>query len=176
MASSQVGSSSNAQIYLEVPRARVTRMLSKIKEDAGEEEKASELLQELQVETFGSMERREKTDFILEQLRMLRLRKDWDRFGITSKKINTKWFSEKENEVRPTLLWRSLGIVDDKGTGPQAALLPPHGHLRPSRRQIPRPLQILPSRLRYPFHHRLRCSMVRRTSQRSLLHRPRSSR
>jgi 26S proteasome regulatory subunit N5 len=94
----------NAQIYLEVPRARVTRMLSKIKEDKGDEAAASELLQDLQVETFGSMERREKTDFILEQMRLLRLRKDWDRFGITAKKINTKWFSDKESEVRPGAL------------------------------------------------------------------------
>jgi len=89
---------SEGKIYLEVPRARLTRMLSKIKEDEGDSAGASELLQEVQVETFGSMERREKVDFILEQMRLLRIRSDWDRLGIVSKKINIKWLCEKDNE------------------------------------------------------------------------------
>ncbi|KAK4056568.1 proteasome regulatory particle subunit [Microbotryomycetes sp. JL221] len=86
------------KIYLEVPRARVTRMLSNIKEKEGDINQASELLQELQVETFGSMERREKVDFILEQMRLLKLQGEWDKMGIVSKRINIKWLSDKENE------------------------------------------------------------------------------
>lgn len=87
-----------SQIYLEVPRARVTRMLSKIREDEGDSAAASELLQDLQVETFGSMDRREKIDFILEQMRLLRVRQDWDRLGIVSKKINSSWLADAANE------------------------------------------------------------------------------
>lgn len=86
------------QIYLEVPRARVTRILSSIKEAAGDIPAASDLLQDLQVETFASMERREKLEFILEQMRLLRLRENWEMMGIVSKKVNTKWLDEKENE------------------------------------------------------------------------------
>ncbi|KAM0788741.1 hypothetical protein ACM66B_002833 [Microbotryomycetes sp. NB124-2] len=86
------------KIYLEVPRARVTRMLSNIKEKEGDINKASELMQELQVETFGSMDRREKVDFILEQMRLLKLQGEWDKMGIVSKRINIKWLSEKDNE------------------------------------------------------------------------------
>lgn len=61
---------------------------------------ASELLQELQVETFGSMDRREKVDFILEQMRLLKLLGDWDKLGIVAKRINIKWLAEKEHEAR----------------------------------------------------------------------------
>jgi len=88
------------QIYLEVPRARVTRTLSKIKEAAGDVNAASELMQELQVETFGSMERREKVDFILEQMRLLKAQDDWEKMAIVSKRINLKWLGDKEHEVR----------------------------------------------------------------------------
>ncbi|KAI5480359.1 hypothetical protein MNV49_000934 [Pseudohyphozyma bogoriensis] len=86
------------KIYLEVPRARVTRQLSSIKEAGGDITAASDLLQELQVETFGSMERKEKVDFILEQMRLLKLQKDWDKLQIVSKKINVKWLSEEDHE------------------------------------------------------------------------------
>ncbi|KAI9022826.1 PCI domain-containing protein [Phycomyces nitens] len=50
----------DGKIYVEVERARVTRMLSKIREDEGKTTEAADILQELQVETFGSMDKREK--------------------------------------------------------------------------------------------------------------------
>lgn len=74
-------------------------MLSNIKESEGNTTEASNLLQELQVETFGSMERKEKVDFILEQMRLLRLQKDWEKLAIVAKRINIKWLSEKDHEV-----------------------------------------------------------------------------
>ncbi|GAA94546.1 uncharacterized protein L969DRAFT_83888 [Mixia osmundae IAM 14324] len=86
------------KIYLEVQRARVTRRLSKIREQEGKIDSATELLVELQVETFGSMSRREKIDFILEQMRLLHLKQDWDQMAITSKKVNVKWIEDKDNE------------------------------------------------------------------------------
>jgi 26S proteasome regulatory subunit N5 len=82
-----------------VPRARITRTLSRIKEEQGDVNTASELLHELQVETFGSMDRREKVDFILEQMRLSKAKGDWDLLCITSRKVNMKWITEKENEV-----------------------------------------------------------------------------
>ncbi|RKP22223.1 26S proteasome non-ATPase regulatory subunit 12 [Syncephalis pseudoplumigaleata] len=86
------------KIYVEVERARLTRMLAKIKEDEGDLEKAADILQELQVETFGSMERREKTDFILEQMRLCLAKHDYVRTQIISRKINTRFFSDPANQ------------------------------------------------------------------------------
>lgn len=83
---------------MEVQRARVTKQLAEIKEHHDKDVvAASDLLQDLAVETFGSMERREKTDFILEQMRLLYLSKNWDKLAITSKKINTRWLTGDEN-------------------------------------------------------------------------------
>ncbi|CAH7683721.1 PCI domain-containing protein [Phakopsora pachyrhizi] len=86
------------KIYLEVQRARLTKKLAIIKESAGKTAEANDLMQELQVETFGSMDRREKMDFILEQMRLLLTQRDWEKMAIVSKKINNKWLAEAENE------------------------------------------------------------------------------
>ncbi|EXX58975.1 proteasome regulatory particle lid subunit RPN5 [Rhizophagus irregularis DAOM 197198w] len=86
------------KIYVEVERARLTRMLSRIREDEGKINEAADVLQELQVETFGSMEKREKTDFILEQMRLTLAKKDYTRMQIISRKINTKFFAETEQQ------------------------------------------------------------------------------
>jgi len=84
------------KIYVEVERARLTRILSRMREVEGKINEACDILQELQVETFGSMEKREKTDFILEQMRLCLAKKDYTKCQIISKKINTKYFSSKE--------------------------------------------------------------------------------
>ncbi|RCH78876.1 26S proteasome non-ATPase regulatory subunit 12, partial [Rhizopus stolonifer] len=88
----------DGKIYVEVERARITRLLAKIREDEGKTSEAADILQELQVETFGSMDKREKVDFILEQMRLCLAKSDYIRTQIISKKINTKFFQEKENE------------------------------------------------------------------------------
>ncbi|XP_064616223.1 26S proteasome non-ATPase regulatory subunit 12-like [Liolophura sinensis] len=84
------------KIYVEIERARLTRTLAKIKEDGGDITEAANVLQELQVETFGSMEKREKVEFILEQMRLCLAKKDYIRTQIISKKINTKFFDDDE--------------------------------------------------------------------------------
>jgi 26S proteasome regulatory subunit N5 len=81
------------KIYVEVPRARLTMELSKIREAEGDIASAASILQELQVETFGSMEREEKVQFILEQMRLGLARKDYIRTQIISKKISVKFFA-----------------------------------------------------------------------------------
>lgn len=86
----------DGKVYLEVERARVTRILAKIKEDEGNVNEAADIMQDLQVETFGSMEKREKTDFILEQMRLCLLKRDYVRANIISKKINIRYFKETE--------------------------------------------------------------------------------
>ena len=47
------------------------------------------------METFGSMERREKTEFILEQVALCIEKDDWTQAGILSRKIGTKFFARK---------------------------------------------------------------------------------
>ena len=81
---------------MEVERARVTRILSNMKKEQGDLNAAADILCELQVETFGSMERREKTEFILEQVGLCIEKGDWVQAGILSRKINsTKYFARK---------------------------------------------------------------------------------
>lgn len=87
------------QIFVEVERARVTRILSDIKKSQGDLNAAADILCELQVETFGSMSRREKTEFILEQVALCIERGDWTQAGILSRKINKKYFARKPKKT-----------------------------------------------------------------------------
>ncbi|MES1913257.1 MAG: hypothetical protein MHM6MM_005463 [Cercozoa sp. M6MM] len=58
------------KIYVELERARLTRKLSQLYEESGQIEKASDVLQTMQVETVTSMELAEKADYMLEQFRL----------------------------------------------------------------------------------------------------------
>ena len=71
--------------------------MAKIKEAEDKVVEAADLMQELQVETYGSMEKREKTDFILEQMRLCLAKKDFVRAQIISRKISTKFFDDVAN-------------------------------------------------------------------------------
>ncbi|TDL28216.1 26S proteasome non-ATPase regulatory subunit 12 [Rickenella mellea] len=118
------------KIFLETPRARVTLALSHYHESQAnlpsatpEDRKksletASELLSDLQVETYSSMERREKTEFILEQMRLLVLvakgkdsemgkggkdtlgggEADWIKVRVSGRKVNEGFLKETGNE------------------------------------------------------------------------------
>lgn len=91
---------SEGKIYVEVPRARLTMELAKIKESQGDITDAANILQELQVETFGSMQKDEKVQFILEQMRMCLAKRDYIRTQIISKKISTKFFLNETDLVQ----------------------------------------------------------------------------
>ncbi|KAG6854217.1 hypothetical protein C0991_009235 [Blastosporella zonata] len=118
------------KIFLETPRARVTLLLAHYHEGlsnaststpAAQKESlvtASDLLSDLQVETYSSMDRREKTEFILEQMRLLitvARQKDaeqtkegketlgggeaeWVKVRVGGRKVNEEFLKEKENE------------------------------------------------------------------------------
>lgn len=72
---------SSGKMYLEAEYARITRCLAILAEDAwrnGEEGKlieAADLLGEVHVETYGSLSKREKVEFVLEQMRLNLMRK-----------------------------------------------------------------------------------------------------
>jgi len=91
------------KIFVEVERARVTRILSNIKKEQGDLKSATETLCELQVETFGSMERREKTEFILAQVALCIESEDWTQAGILSRKISTKSLRESLKKTEEQL-------------------------------------------------------------------------
>lgn len=66
-----------------------------MKREQGDLNAAADILCELQVETFGSMERREKTEFILDQVALCIEKGDWTQAGILSRKISTRYFARK---------------------------------------------------------------------------------
>ncbi|KXN86774.1 26S proteasome non-ATPase regulatory subunit 12 [Leucoagaricus sp. SymC.cos] len=122
------------KIFLETPRARVTLLLSHHHEGLSKAastpqnakdslQTASDLLSDLQVETYSSMERREKTEFILEQMHLLiavarikdneQGKKDgkdtlgggeaeWVKVRVGGRKVNEQFLTEKENEAKLT--------------------------------------------------------------------------
>jgi 26S proteasome regulatory subunit N5 len=63
-------------------------------EKSGDISKSAEVLQEVHVETYGSLSKREKLDFILEQVRMVLLKRDFVRAYIVSQKVNKKLLEE----------------------------------------------------------------------------------
>lgn len=112
------------KIFVEVERARVTKILSDIKKQQGDLKAAADILCELQVETFGSMERREKTEFILAQVALCIENNDWTQAGILSRKISTRYLArkpkktpeqlEKEKKAREEKLKRGEEVPEEK--------------------------------------------------------------
>lgn len=88
----------DGKIYVEMERAWLTLKLAHIRERQNKINDAATVLQDLQVETFGSMDRVEKVEFILEQMRLCLANKDIIRAQIISKKINTRFFQDKKDD------------------------------------------------------------------------------
>ncbi|KAL6882954.1 PCI domain-containing protein [Trichoderma longibrachiatum] len=91
------------KIFVEVERARVTKILSDIKKQQGDVKAATEILCELQVETFGSMDRREKTEFILAQVELCIESGDWTQAAILGRKISTRYLARKPKKTAEQL-------------------------------------------------------------------------
>ncbi|KAK2195220.1 bifunctional 26S Proteasome non-ATPase regulatory subunit 12-COP9 signalosome complex subunit 4/Winged helix DNA-binding domain superfamily/26S Proteasome non-ATPase regulatory subunit 12/Proteasome component (PCI) domain/Winged helix-like DNA-binding domain superfamily/26S proteasome regulatory subunit RPN5 [Babesia duncani] len=78
------------KMFLESQRAEIMFGLAKLKEEAGDIPAAAKIIQNVEVETFGSLGKREKAEYILDQMRIQLLDCDYIRFYMTSKKINEK--------------------------------------------------------------------------------------
>lgn len=105
------------KVFLEVERARVSRLISDQLYARGEVSKAADTLQALAVETFGSMDRREKVEFILEQMRLNVERSDFHRVNMLSRKIHTKFFEDEAQHDLKLLYYELMiktGMHDDK--------------------------------------------------------------
>lgn len=63
--------------------------------EQNEIDKAAEIIQEVQIETYGSLEKKEKLDYILYQVWIMLLKKDYVRTYIISKKIDPPHLNDK---------------------------------------------------------------------------------
>ena len=88
----------DGKIFLERERAQLTRALATIKEQEGDIAKAASISQEVHVETYGSLSKREKVEFILEQLRLTLTAHDYVRAAIVAGKISRKHLAEESME------------------------------------------------------------------------------
>lgn len=87
------------KIFVEVERARVTRELTNIRRAEGKNDEAADLLCELQVETYGSMDMFEKIEFILEQIELSIIKGDYSQATVLSRKILKKTFKNEKYEI-----------------------------------------------------------------------------
>jgi len=85
----------DGKMYLEAERARLTRTLAIIKESSGDIPGAAAVLQDVHVETYGSISKREKIEFILEQMRLTLLKRDYVRASIVSNKVKRSVLDEE---------------------------------------------------------------------------------
>ncbi|KAK8669133.1 hypothetical protein V6N13_106571 [Hibiscus sabdariffa] len=86
------------KVCFEIERARLVRRLVKIKEEQGLVTEAANLIMEVAVETFVSMQNREKTDFILEQVRLCLDCEDYVRAHLISSMINPRALDPQEGD------------------------------------------------------------------------------
>lgn len=84
----------DGKIYLEGESAKIHFTLAKIYEDRGEITDACNTIQDVHVETYGSLSKKEKAEYILEQIRLNLLKKDYIRVAIHSRKMNQKTIEE----------------------------------------------------------------------------------
>mmetsp|Transcript_29680 Transcript_29680/g.42377 ORF Transcript_29680/g.42377 Transcript_29680/m.42377 type:complete len:481 (+) Transcript_29680:54-1496(+) len=82
------------KIDVESESAKLHFMLSKMYEDRGDLDAACDAIQDVHVETYGSLSKREKAEYILEQIRVALLKKDYIRAMIHSRKMNLKTTEE----------------------------------------------------------------------------------
>lgn len=153
------------QIFLETPRARVTLLLAHHHESLTKnptsaspspkesKQTASDLLSELQVETYSSMERREKTEFLLEQMRFLIMvarekdaekgqegksnaigggEAEWVKVRVAGRKVNETFLTQKANEVRMFVRARAARCLKPHAIGPETEVLRNDDPVRPA--------------------------------------------
>lgn len=84
------------KIYLEVEYARCAMILVKYNEQDGKNlAEAAKIIENVQVETYGSMSKFEKIEFILYQMKLNILLEDNTKLYIVSKKINQKFLDDE---------------------------------------------------------------------------------
>jgi 26S proteasome regulatory subunit N5 len=69
-----------------------------LQEQEGDIAAAADILQEVHVETYGSLSKREKVEFILEQMRLTLGKQDYVRAAIVAGKVSRKYLQEESME------------------------------------------------------------------------------
>lgn len=88
------------KIFLEREYSQSTRELVEMYEADGKIDEAAKIIQEIAIETYGSLENKEKVDFILYQMKLVLARQDYIRTQILSRKISKRSISEKGLEAQ----------------------------------------------------------------------------
>lgn len=83
------------KLYVEAESARLHLMLALILEEQNDITAACAMIQDVHVETYGSLSKLEKAEYILEQIRLNLLQKDYIRTMIQSRKMNQKVLDEE---------------------------------------------------------------------------------
>jgi 26S proteasome regulatory subunit N5 len=83
------------KIFVEAQYARCTKLYCELLIERKDLNKASEIIQEVQIETYGSLDRKEKLDFILYQVWIMYAKSDYVRMYIISKKIDPPHLNDK---------------------------------------------------------------------------------
>ena len=83
------------KMFLEREYSQATMTLVKFMEEDGKAEDGTKIIQEIQIETYGSLEVKEKVEFILYQMKLVLMRKDFVRCQILSRKISKRHLAEK---------------------------------------------------------------------------------
>ena len=101
----------DGKIFLERERAQLTRALAAIKEEEGDTAGAADVLQEVHVETYGSLSKRDKVEFILEQMRLCLAKRDYIRSAIVAGKIKTATLREEGMQEYKTKYYQLLSAL-----------------------------------------------------------------
>lgn len=83
------------KMFLEREYAEATKKLCEYMEEDGKAEEGTKMIQEIQIETYGSLEVKEKVDFILYQMKLVLLRRDFVRCQILSRKISKRHLNQE---------------------------------------------------------------------------------
>mmetsp|Transcript_5451 Transcript_5451/g.8486 ORF Transcript_5451/g.8486 Transcript_5451/m.8486 type:complete len:227 (+) Transcript_5451:239-919(+) len=85
----------SGKMFLEVEYAAATMKLCKYLEEDGKAEEATNIIQEIQIETYGSLEVKDKVEFILYQMKLVLMKQDFVRCQILSRKISKRHLNQK---------------------------------------------------------------------------------
>merc|ERR1712070_979165 len=85
----------DGKMFLEREYSQCTLQLVEMLEQDGKSDDAAKVIQEIQIETYGTLESKEKVHFILYQMKLVLRRNDFVRVQILSRKISRKAISEQ---------------------------------------------------------------------------------
>lgn len=109
---------SGGKIYVEAECSKLHLMLAHIYEKEGDYESACEAIQNVQVETYGALDKKQKAEYILEQIRLNLIKKDFIRAMIHSRKMNRKVIEEVGfEEIKVSFFYQQIEyFIHEKDT------------------------------------------------------------